>query len=135
MTEMSLCHTPPPNRKLMIDKVGRELNQEHGKQKSYTQPQIQSAASNVGYPMDVHCWAMCVFMDADSFNRFHATIGEACNYDVMRGTMLQSLGLNLPFNLPQISWPDFGNVDFNFPEMSLPEITWPELDLSSFFDW
>lgn len=120
---------------MMIDRVGHELNTRHGKQKSYTQPQIQSAASNVGYPIDVHCWAMCVFMDQPDFNSFHETLGEACNYDLMRTTMLESLGPNLGFRLPQFNLPDFGLINFEMPSMDLPEITWPEIDLGSFFDW
>jgi hypothetical protein len=132
---MSLCHTPPPNRKMMIDRVGRELNTRHGKQKSYTQPQIQSAASAVGYPVDVHCWAMCVFMDQSDFLAYHAAIGEVCNYDLMRATMLESLGVPLPFGLPSINWPSFNFGGISMPEISRPEISWPEIDLGSFFDW
>ncbi len=130
---------------MMIDRVGRELTAKHGKQKSYTPPQIQSAASNVGYPIDVHCWAMCVFMSQSDFAAYHDSIGESCNYDLMRGTMLDSLGVNLPFKLPQINYPDLSFVNFsipdinlpsfNLPEINLPDISWPEIDLSSFFDW
>jgi hypothetical protein len=127
---MSTCHTPPPNRKLMIDRVGQELTRRHGKQRHYSQTQISSAASATGYPIDVHCWAYCVFMDSQSFGDYHLSIGEICNYDAMRTTMLESLGSGLGFSLPSFSWPDFDwlNID-------LPSFDWPDIDLSGFFDW
>ncbi len=125
---MSTCHTPPPNRKLMSDRVGQELTKRHGKQHHYSQPQIQSAASAVGYPIDVHCWAYCVFMDASSFGDYHVSIGEICDYDGMRTTMLESLGSGLGFSLPSIDWSGITSFE-------LPSVSWPDIDLSSFFDW
>ena len=109
---MSTCHTPPPDRKQLIKRVGQKLVQRHGKRPTYTQPQIQSAAGSCGYPIDWHCWAYCIFMSQDSFDSYHTTLGEACDYMDMKGTMLASLGESgslLPdLNLSWIEWPDMG---------------------------
>ncbi|MEQ1821137.1 MAG: hypothetical protein ABL949_01370 [Fimbriimonadaceae bacterium] len=103
---MSTCHTPPPNRKMMIQRVGHQLAQRHGKQRTYTQPQIQESALAAGYAMDIHCWAYCVFMAMPDFNHFHQSIGESCDFSEMRATMFEGLNLD-GFSLSDISLPDF----------------------------
>jgi hypothetical protein len=124
----------------MIDRVGRDLNARYGKKRHYSQSEIHSAASSNGYAVDLHCWAYCVFMDSPSFHSYHQSIGETCDYDAMRTTMLESLGPNLGFALPTISWPNLempqiGLPHFEMPQIEMPEFSWPEIDLSSFFDW
>lgn len=104
---------------MLVDRVGKELVSRHGKQRTYSQPQIQSAAQHVGYPLDVHCWAYCVFMDAGSFNDFHRSIGEACDYTAMKATMLDGLS----------------GGGFQLPDLDLSWIEWPDINLSSIFDW
>lgn len=100
---------------MMIDRVGSQLHTRHGKKKSYTQAEITAAAREAGYSIDVHCWAYCVFMDESSFRAYHESIGEVCNYDATRATMLESLGPSLGFSLPHISMPDF--LNFEMPSL------------------
>jgi hypothetical protein len=104
---------------MLVDRVGKELIARHGKQRTYTQPQIQSAAQQVGYPIDVHCWAYCIFMDHGAFDEFHRSIGEACDYTSMKATMLDSLS----------------GGGFQLPDLGLSWIEWPDIDLSLIFDW
>lgn len=115
---MSTCHTPPPNRKMMIQRVGQQLAQRHGKQRTYTQPQIQDSALAAGYGMDIHCWAYCVFMDMPSFNLFHHSIGESCDFGEMRATMFDGLNFD----------------GFSLSDINLPDFDWPDFSLGSIFD-
>jgi hypothetical protein len=103
---------------MMIQRVGQQLTQRHGKQRTYTQPQIQDSALAAGYGLDIHCWAYCVFMDMPSFNLFHQSIGESCDFNEMRSTMFD--GLNLE--------------GFSLSDISLPDVDWPDFDLGSIFD-
>lgn len=103
---------------MMVDRVGQQLVAKHGKQKYYTQPQISSAASAAGYPIDVHCWAYCVFMDEPSFDAFHRSIGEICDFTAMKTTMLQGLA----------------GGGFGLPDLDLSWIEWPDLDLGGMLD-
>ena len=116
---MATCHTPPPNRKMMVDRVGKNLVDQHGKKRYYTKAEIHDAASSAGYPIDVHCWAMCVFMDQPSFDSIHAAAGEACNFAEMKATMLDALSPG----------------GFQLPDLNLSWIEWPDVDVSGLFNW
>ena len=104
---------------MLVDRVGKELVTNHGKQKYYTQQQIHSAASSAGYPIDVHCWAYCIFMDSPTFDDYHATIGESCDFVGMKATMLEGVT----------------SGGFEWPDIDLSWIEWPDIDLGSMFDW
>ena len=132
---MSVCHIPPKDKNAFIDKVGQELTIRHGKKKHYSQPQVERAVRSSGYSPDYDCWAYCVFMDGPDFNRFHQMIGESCNFDLMRTSMLQDIAPTMGFTLPdfggfQVDWPNF-----DFSSFEWPSIDWPDIDLSGFFDW
>lgn len=117
---MPVCHVDPGDKKKLVDDVGRELVRAHGKQKYYKPAEVKAAATRAGYPIDWHCWAMCVFSDLPDFTAFHQAAGEVCDYAAMRSQVLADLspaGSFLPFDL-DVSW-----------------LEWPDIDLSSLFDW
>lgn len=101
--------------------IGNDLTKTHGKKKYYTQSQIKRALEKYGYPIDFHCWAYCLFMDHPSFDTYHESIGENCDYLSMKESMVSSLT-----DQASDSWFDF---DFNLSWLELPDI-----DLSSMFD-
>ncbi len=103
----------------MVDRIGKQVTERHGKQKYYTQPQIQSAATAAGYPIDIHCWAYCVFMDLDGFDSFHQSIGEVCDYSSMKSTMLEGIASSGSL---------LKNINLSWRE-------WPSIDLSGALDW
>ncbi|MBL8059887.1 MAG: hypothetical protein JNK63_04125 [Chthonomonas sp.] len=132
---MSICHVPPSDKRGFIDQVGQELTARYGKKKQYSQPQIARAVEARGYQPDYACWAYSVFMDGSDFVHFHQQIGELCNYDLMRTTMLEDIAPSLGFSLPDFGGLNFDWSTFDFSSFEWPSFDWPDIDLSGFFDW
>jgi hypothetical protein len=63
---------------------------------------------------------MCLFASAADFNKYHASIGETCDYSAMKSEMAIALT-----DGASESWFDF----------DLSWLEWPELDLSSIFSF
>ena len=102
--------------------VGDRLFKKHGKKKSYTPSQIQEACRKSNTPIDWHCWAMCFYTDHESFDFYHESIGESCDYVGMKTEMVSALTEGA-----SDSWVDF---DFDLSWLELPDF-----DFSSFFDF
>ena len=102
--------------------VGNDLAATHGKKKYYTQKEVKSSLNKSGYGVDVQCWAYSLFMDHESFDQYHASIGESCDYLTMKESMISSVT-----DSASDSWFDF---DFDLSWLELPDI-----DLSSIFDF
>ena len=102
--------------------IGNDLAKTHGKKKYYTQLQIKRSLDKNGYAIDWDCWAYSLYMDHGSFDRYHESIGEQCNYRTMKESMVYSL-----IDSASDSWFDF---DFDLSWLELPDI-----DLSSIFDF
>lgn len=117
---MPACHLEPGDKKAFIGAVGEEIVKAHGKRRYYKPSQIRSAAERLGYPVDIHCWAYCIFSSPEDFKAIHDAAGEACDYVAMKASVLSDLSSNGLF-----SWID---VDQSWLE-------WPDIDLSSLFDW
>ena len=117
---MPACHLEPQDKKAFIGGVGEELVRSHGKQKYYKPEQIRRAAEALSYPVDIHCWAYCFFSTAEDFNAIHTAAGEVCDYAAMRAEILTDLAEGGSF-----SWSD---IDLSWLE-------WPDIDVSSLFDW
>jgi hypothetical protein len=117
---MPACHLEPEDKKAFIGAVGKELTEKHGKKKYYRPAEVRSAAERLGYAVDIHCWAYCIFLSHDDFKTLHDAAGEACDYAAMKASVLQEFAPNGVF-----SWLD---IDLSWLE-------WPDIDPSSLFDW
>jgi hypothetical protein len=117
---MPACHLEPKDKKAFIGAVGEELVRRHGKRKFYEPSAIRRAAESCGFPIDIHCWAYCIFSTPEDFQAIHDAAGEVCDYAAMKAEVLADLagdGVFSPFDL-DLSW-----------------LEWPDIDLSSIFDW
>jgi len=117
---MPACHLKPEDKKALISAVGEELVRTHGKRKYYTPTQVRRAAESRGYAVDIHCWAYCIFCTPGDFKDIHDVAGEVCDYAAMKAEVLADLAAG-----GAVSWLD---IDLSWLE-------WPDIDLSSIFDW
>ena len=117
---MPACHLKPSDKKAFIGAVGEELVRVHGKQKYYAPAQVRRAAECRGYPIDIYCWAYCIFSTPGDFKAIHDAAGEVCDYAAMKAEVLTDLASGGTF-----AWFD---VDLSW-------LDWPDIDLSSLFDW
>jgi len=114
------CHLDPGEKKAFIGAVGKELVGKHGKRKYYKSSEVRSAAERIGYSVDIHCWAYCIFSSPQDFKAIHDATGEVCDYAAMKASVLSELAPTGVFSLLDIdlSW-----------------LEWPDIDLTSLFDW
>jgi hypothetical protein len=117
---MPACHLRPEDKKAFVGAIGEELVRRHGKRKYYKPSEIRRAAESRNYPVDIHCWAYSVFSTPEDFKAIHDAAGEACDYSAMKAEVLADLSTGGIF-----SWID---IDLSWLE-------WPDIDLSSIFDW
>lgn len=117
---MPACHLKPADKKAFIGDVGKRLVGTYGKKKYYEPSQVKKAATDCGYPIDIHCWAYCFYSSPDAFSALHQAAGEACDYVAMKTELLTDLASGSSFSLL--------DVDLSWLE-------WPDIDLSSIFDW
>ena len=117
---MPACHLKPKDRKAFIGAVGEELVRRHGKQRYYEPSQIRGAASQLGYPVDIVCWAYCIFSAPADFKAVHEAAGEVCDYTAMRAEVLADLT---------------SGGAFSALDVDLSWLEWPDIDLTSVFDW
>src|SRR5688572_14089959 len=88
---MPACHLKPKDKKAFIGAIGEELVRRHGKRKYYKPSEIRRAAESRGYPVDVHCWAYCIYSTSADFEALHHAAGEVCDYAVMKAEVLAEL--------------------------------------------
>jgi hypothetical protein len=118
---MAACELKPHDKKAFIGAVGEELVKRHGKKKYYRTDDIGRAATARGYPIDWHCWAMCIFSSPADFVSLHEAAGEVCNYAAMKAEVLADLA--------------GGTGAFSIFDLDLSWLEWPDIDLSGLFDW
>ena len=117
---MPTCGLKPEDKKAFVGAVGEELVRKHGKQKYYKPQEVRRAAEARGYPVDWHCWAYCIFCTPEDFKDLHDALGEACDYAAMKAEVLADLTAGASFSLF---------------DLDLSWLEWPDVDLSSLFDW
>jgi hypothetical protein len=110
----------PPDKKALIGAVGEDLVRRHGKRKYYKPAEVRRSAETCGYGVDVHCWALCIFTTPEAFKALHDSAGEACDYAAMKAEVLADLA---------------GGAAFSLFDVDLSWLDWPDIDLSSLFDW
>lgn len=118
MTASTLSET---EKKKLGQAVGNDLVKTYGKKKYYTQPEIKRSLERTGNNIDYDCIMYCLFMDHSSFDTYHESIGEACDYIEMKSSMVSSLT-----DHASDSWLDF--------DLDLSWFDWPDIDVSSVFD-
>ena len=99
--------------------VGKILVKKYGKQKYYSTYRVRQASKETIWGIDWHCWAMCLYTSPEEFNRYHESIGEACDYASMKAQMAHAITDGV-----SDSWFDF----------DLSWLEWPDFDLPSIFD-
>ena len=97
-TEMPPCHLEPDDKRAFVGAVGEELVRRHGKQHYYKPADIRRAAESRGYPVDIYCWAYCIFSTPDDFRTLHDTVGEVCDYAAMKAEVLSDLATGGTFS-------------------------------------
>jgi hypothetical protein len=116
---MPACELKPGDKKAFIGDVSRELIRTRGKRKYYQPSDIRSAAERCGFPLDIHCWAYCIFSTREDFNALHEAAGESCDYAAMKSEVLTDLA---------------GGGTFSLFDIDLSWLEWPDIDLPSIFD-
>lgn len=117
---MAACHVEPQQKRKLVSDVGQELVRRRGKKRYYATDEIADAALSLGYGADMYCWAIAFYATPDDFAALHAATGEACDYAVMKASLLTDLA-------------DGGT--FSWIDLDLSWLEWPDIDLSSAFDW
>lgn len=117
---MTACELRPEDKKKYISDVGQRLVREHGKQKYYKPTQIKKSSRDGGYQPDILCWAYVMYASPSDFEAIHAAAGEVCDYASMKAEVLTDLA----------SSGSFLGIDID-----LSWLEWPDIDLSSVFDW
>ena len=116
------CTMRPADRRKQIQGVGNDLLKHYGKRKFYTVEQVKEANARLGIPFDFCCWSHAAFNSHRDFDAFHESIGESCDYGVMKADMLASV--SAVEEAP--SW-----FDFDLSWLEFPDIDWSLFD---FFD-
>ena len=109
------------NKKEYVENVGKILVKDYGKKKFYSPKEVKKSSSKVESNIDWHCWAMCIFTSPNDFNQYHTDIGEVCNYESMKTSMM-----SIMTDGASESWLDF-DIDFSWLE-------WPDFDFPDIFD-
>ena len=116
---MAACELEPDDKRRFIGAVGEELVKRHGTKKYYQTDDIRRATADLGYQVDWVCWAYCIFSSPADFKSLHDAAGEACDYASMKAAVLT----------------DLAGGTFQWSDIELSWLEWPDIDLSSIFDW
>lgn len=117
---MTACELKPEDKKKYISDVGQRLVRAHGKKQYYQPGQIKKASHDGGHQPDILCWAYCMFSSPADFASIHEAAGEVCDYVSMKAELLSELS---------------GSGSFLGIDIDLSWLDWPDIDLSSVFDW
>ena len=116
---ISTCHTPPKDKKAFAKKLGADLVKHRGKKRFYSIAEVHASLRRLQW-LDLDCWGFALYSSRHDFDQHHRGIGEQCDYDSMRGEMIDALA-------DGASWSLF-DIDLSWLE-------WPDIDLSATFDF
>lgn len=116
---MAACELKPADKKAFVSSVGEELVKRHGKKKYYKPEEIGKAATARGFPIDMHCWAYCLYSSPEDFQALHDALGEVCDYTAMKAEVLG----------------DLAGGSFQWIDIDLSWLEWPDIDIATVFDW
>ena len=112
---------PEDEKKEFSRKLGSDVFKTHGKKKYYSKDEINKSYTNLGTPIDLHCWGYSLFMTHSDFDTHHSLIGEACDYIAMKTEMVTAFTGHV-----SDAWSDF---DFD-----LSWVEFPDFDISGVLD-
>jgi predicted Co/Zn/Cd cation transporter (cation efflux family) len=118
---MGTCTISPSDRRKQVQRVGDDLVKNYGKKRYYTVQEVKAANQRQYINLDFSCWSYATFNTRNDFDTYHQSIGETCDYDVMKGEMLNSIS-----NTTDASW-----FDIDLSWLEFPDIDWSIFD---FFD-
>jgi hypothetical protein len=100
--------------RLYAQRLGRLLQAKYGEQETYTPAQVKTTMKEWGYPIKYSCYGLAMYCDLIDFNDYHRSIGESCDYEVMRGEISNCLFSNesTTFSGSSLVESNF-NFDFN----------------------
>jgi len=84
--------------------------------------EIKSSLEKYGYGIEFQCWAFCFFMDHPSFDIYHQSIGEQCDYLSMKESMVASIT-------------DHGSDSWTNFDFDMSWLEWPDIDVPSILDF
>jgi len=116
---MNPCAISLASKKRFAKRIGDDLVRHYGKKKFYSTAMVRSSARRQNTNAAWDCWAYSLFTSPREFNEYHRTIGETCDYALMKGDMAAAVtdGASASWFDADVSWLD-----------------WPDFDLSSVFD-
>jgi hypothetical protein len=120
LRQISICNTPPKDKRVFAKCIGDDLLKHRGKRKFYSIADVRSSMRRQNLPLDLNCWAFSLYSSRSDFDLYHRLTGESCDYDTMRSGMIDALADGK-------SWSLF-DIDLSWLE-------WPDIDLSSIFDF
>lgn len=115
----NFCTSSPTDKKAFVSDIGKILVQDYGKKDFYKPEEVKKAYQSSSWfeLIDFSCWAMCIFTSHDDFDTYHQSLGEDCNYSIMKTEMLNGLSASSSSvwaDIPDIdidtSWLDFGDI-------------------------
>lgn len=112
---MAACAISPADRRKQVQLVGSDLLKNHGRKQYYTVEEVKAANRRQGISIDFACWSHATFNSHSDFDKYHASIGESCDYAAMKADMLSSVS-SAPdtswFDI-DLSWLEFPDIDFS----------------------
>jgi hypothetical protein len=116
---ISTCHTPPKDKKAFAKKLGADLVKHRGKKKFYSIAEVHASLRRLQW-LDLDCWGFALYSSRHDFDQHHRGIGEQCDYDSMRGEMIDALA---------------DGASWSLLDIDLSWLEWPDIDLSTIFDF
>jgi hypothetical protein len=117
---MTTCTTPPKDKNAFVQSLGRALNANYGKKRFYSIRETRDTMKSSNYPIDFFCWGHAVFCNQTDFKQYHDSIGEACDQAAMKIEMGDAFS---------------GTLDDSWFGIDLSWLEWPDIDISSIFDF
>lgn len=119
---MAACAPSPSDKRAQAKRVGNDLVRNYGKQRYYTVQQVRAANVRERISLDAGCWSHAMFNTRADFDSYHESIGEKCDYSVMKSQMLGAVSDN-----NSSSW-----FDFDLSWLEFPDLDWSLFDFLDF---
>jgi hypothetical protein len=91
-TSTSLSKTITPKAQRMnyfIKQLGPKLRDRYGHKSYYSPEQVKQTIAITNYTAGDDCYALSMFCSEDDFNTYHRSIGESCDYGMMRQEVVE----------------------------------------------
>jgi hypothetical protein len=109
-----VCSLNSGDKRALAKRVGDDLLHHVGRKPYYSVAEVKAANRRQKVDIDAACWAHALFNSHADFDRYHAEVGETCDYSAMKSEMLEAVSVAGDaswFDL-DLSWIDFPDVDW-----------------------